>query len=529
MLPVLLYAETHYRFRFFFSYLKKGEPEVIADVPHRLEPGAGIPLLLIVKDADQYPCTLGPVVVSISQRGNIVQEQELLSPPLSIKQPLWWYVYDLPRPDLHGWIDIQVRMTITGNGSSRTYVSDNHRTSSHAPLRVFLSDEHLPREQGLFLGDAHTHSDRTSDMVEFGVPPRAAVRLSQSLGLSFFCVADHSYDLDDSADDYTRNDPALPKWTSLVDEIKQWNSERHEFVIVQGEEVSCRNSHDRNVHLLLFGDERFFHGTGDGAERWLRTRCEYNIEDVLAQKHKHAVAFAAHPGEEVSFLQRVLLGRGTWSEDDTTNGSLAGLQFANGMRGFGFEEGYRLWIRALLAGRHLFCIAGNDAHGNFNRFRQIGVPFFRIRENENQLFGKMRTGVFIRGPFDQPAILESLAKGRSIATDGPVANIVVQGRQTLTSLGSTFVGSEFEIMLSTSSSKEFGEIEEIRLFLGIIGEESERTLFYERSTNHFKYQRSTPIHVSSPCYVRAETHTSALTSCDQSPHFCLTNPIWFTP
>ena len=39
----LLYAETHYRFKYFFSFLKKNEPEILADIPHRLEPNAALP------------------------------------------------------------------------------------------------------------------------------------------------------------------------------------------------------------------------------------------------------------------------------------------------------------------------------------------------------------------------------------------------------------------------------------------------------------------------------------------------------
>ncbi len=529
MLPFLLYAETHYRFKYFFSYLRKREPEVIADAPHRIEPGVTIPLLLIVKDAHKFPATLGPVTITISQHGNIAQELEPITEPLLLNEPLWWKVLELPRQGLSGWLDIAVRMTVTVNNRTTMYISDNYRTSSHAPLRVFLSEEPLPREEGLFLGDAHTHSDRTSDQVEFGVPIKAARQLSHSLGLTFFCVADHSYDLDDTLDDYTRNDPALPKWLSLLDEIKLCNSEEKDFVVVQGEEVSCRNSDGRNVHMLLFGDERFFHGTGDSAERWLRTRCEYSIDDVLNQKHERSVAFAAHPKEPVSLLQRMLLGRGSWTNNDIRDQRLCGIQFANGMKELGFEEGYQFWVRALLAGHRLYCIAGNDAHGNFNRFRQIGVPFLKVRETDNQLFGRMRTGVFVEGPLHQNAILDSLAKGRSIATDGPVANIVVEGKHTPTSLGSKLHGSDFELSLTARSSKEFGNIEEIRLILGIIGEDSERTFLNERPPNQFTYLCSSSIHISSPSYIRAEIQTSHLTSYDQSTHFCLTNPVWLTP
>ena len=56
-LPLFLYAETHYRFKYFFSFLKKQEPELLADAPHRVEPGKDIPILILSKDADRYPCS----------------------------------------------------------------------------------------------------------------------------------------------------------------------------------------------------------------------------------------------------------------------------------------------------------------------------------------------------------------------------------------------------------------------------------------------------------------------------------------
>ena len=34
----LLYAETHYSFKGIYSRLKKKEPEIIADLPHRIDP-----------------------------------------------------------------------------------------------------------------------------------------------------------------------------------------------------------------------------------------------------------------------------------------------------------------------------------------------------------------------------------------------------------------------------------------------------------------------------------------------------------
>jgi len=58
-----LYAETHYRFKYFFSYLKKKEPEIIADMPFRLQAGKLLPILIVIKDADKYPVVIHELIV----------------------------------------------------------------------------------------------------------------------------------------------------------------------------------------------------------------------------------------------------------------------------------------------------------------------------------------------------------------------------------------------------------------------------------------------------------------------------------
>ena len=56
----------------------------------------------------------------------------------------------------------------------------------------------------------------------------------------------------------------------------------------------------------------------------------------------------------------------------------------------------KIWIRLLLDGYHKFIYAGNDAHGNFNMYRQIKTPMLSLYEKKEQLFGEFRTGVFTK-------------------------------------------------------------------------------------------------------------------------------------
>lgn len=529
LLPIVLYAETHYRFRYFFSFLRKREPEIIADAPHRIEPLSPLPILVIIKDAHQFPITLSSVTAVVRQHGRSVAEKELLDSPITINEKIWNRVFTLSLNGVSGWIDCDVVLTVRKGNKTKSYHNDNYRTSSHRPLRIFVSPSPLPRLKHLYFGECHSHSDFSDDQVEFGAPLNASADLCRALGLSFQCVTDHSYDLDDSPENFLRNDPRAPKWKKLKHDVELLNRASKGFILVCGEEVSCRNSENQNVHLLLLGNRSLVLGSGDGAERWLKTRSEYAITDVLRRLGSSTVAFAAHPRERVSLLQRILLGRGQWSSRDFDVVELTGIQILNGKLHDGFLDGYRMWIEELLDGKRLFALAGDDAHGNFNRFRQIGIPFLTIRESGDQLFGKMRTGLFLRSLSEQ-GIIRALRRGSYILSDGPVVNLKVhRSRATASSIGESYLARRCTLILEAHTSEEFGQLQLIKVFQGVIGEKSESIVFSERPQASAHAIRKLKFTIDRECYIRAEAWTSPDQSCDRQSHFCLTNPIWLSP
>jgi hypothetical protein len=528
MLPVFLYAETHYRFRFFFSFLRKQEPEIIADAPHRIEPNQSLPILILVKDAHQFPLKLNQVTIVIQKDGKTVIEKELLNSPIELNEKLFWKVYEVPLVDISGVIECDVLLEINDGKKRLIYHNDNHRTSSHQPLKIFVAPSPLPRFKHLHFGECHSHSSYTDDQVEFGSPLEASTLLSLALGLSFFCVTDHSYDLDDSIDNYLVNDANLPKWSLLQQEVDDQNSKHRDFVIVRGEEVTCRNSKDQNIHLLLLGNRQFFHGSGDGAEQWLKTRSKNSINEILNHVEQPVISFAAHPKERISFLQRLLLRRGKWYQQDFIHSQLTGIQFVNGHISNGFWQGYHQWIEALLEGKKLIILAGDDAHGNFNRFRQIGIPFFKIRETGYQLFGKMRTGVYLKS-LSEESILRAIHSGRTIVTDGPVVNLLIDTQtHKISSIGETVVGNRHSVLLEVSSSIEYGSIDSVKVFMGSTGVK-EIVVISERLSQKYTANRNFSLEIKRKSYIRAEVWTSSSDSYDAQPHFCLTNPIWLDP
>lgn len=284
VVPVFLYAETHYRFKYFFSFLRKHEPEIIADAPHRLDPNTSLPILILVKDANLFPAKLNRIRLVIKSQGSVVREKSLLNSPVEINQKLWWKVFEIDVNGLSGPVECDITFEVNAGNQYRVYHNDNHKTSSHRPMNVYISSTPLPRFQYLHFGECHSHSTYTDDQVEFGSPLGASVHLCKPIGLSFFCVTDHSYDLDDSPDNYLVNDPHVPKWEQLQNEVSDLNSMLTDFTIIRGEEATCFNSAKQNVHMLLLGNKRFFAGKGDGAEHWLNTKSEYFFDEILEKR-----------------------------------------------------------------------------------------------------------------------------------------------------------------------------------------------------------------------------------------------------
>ncbi|MEW5797420.1 MAG: hypothetical protein AB1728_00305 [Bacteroidota bacterium] len=531
--PIFLYAETHYRFKYFFSFLKKPEPEILTDAPHRLDPDKPLPILLLAKDAHVYPFEIISVQITVRQNGKFILS-ETVQPdhPIRIESKYWWKVTEIFFKDdfseTYGHLKVDVEMTIKQNGKIKTILNNNHRTSTKKPLNVYRSRTPLPSIPGWIFGDVHTHSTYTEDQVEFGSPIGASPALCKAMGLSYFCVTDHSYDLDDSIDSYLVNDPTLPKWQDFQSEIADVNHHEQNFAVVRGEEVSCENADGRTVHLLLFGNRKFFHGSGDGAEKWLQTKCEHTVPSVLNNKEMPVAAYAGHPTEEVPFLQSLLLNRGEWTKGDMASTGLDGIQILNGELSDSFRNGLDVWKWLLLKGEKKFIAAGNDAHGNFNRFIQIGIPFFAIKEKETQLFGKMKTALF-SSP-NENAVIAALKRGRSVITNGPFIVIEVETDQNGNGkIGDTVRGEKFILKIKAQTSAEFGRFTSIIVYIGTIGKKEkiliEQNTFPDPYAIHTISEWET---VSSFSYIRAEGFTTDGQGTDRHG-FCYTNPIWISP
>jgi len=524
-----LYAEIHYALPLGLSLVRGDYPEILADLPWRVDPGRPLPVLCLVKDAHRYPVTLDSVAVTVRwPRGGLWKKTFPLGLQ-TLDTRLWHRVLEIPRENFPS-SNISVDVLFVGQRRGRPFRfhNDNYRGLSHAPLRTRLSSEPLPGAAGWYPGDPHVHSSNTEDQVEFGAPPDSIVTMARSLGLRWTAITDHSYDLDDLPGLNFRPDPSLSKWNGLQIAIRQLSDLHPDFIPLLGEEISCGSARGRNVHLLALGTPSFIPGSGDSAERWLRTTPTLSIGQVLEQiRRDGGVAYASHPEEPGSFLERLLLRRGTWSQKDYGRAGLSGLQIWNGHRKGDLGRGRDRWIRLLLQGHRLNIIGGNDAHGNFNRFRQLRLPFLSLRESQDQIFGWVHTYLHCPETLNRSQILRALELGEAVTTDGPfVTFTVLNERGRTASLGSSLRGACFTVDISACSSAEFGALERVDLYRGIIGGKERRIRSYRRGKDFPGiHEARLSAHLDGEgraAYLRIE----AMTGLGDRARRALTNAIW---
>ena len=401
-------------------------------------------------------------------------------------------------------------------------VSDNHRGTSHNALSVNISDDLLPRIGPCLYGETHCHTNYTSDQVEFGASVSSTAHMTAAQGLDFYCATDHSYDMDDFEDNYLKNDPKLKKWENFKIEVQKNNEENRKVLIIPGEEVTVRNSRQQNVHLLVYNSDKFFPGSGDSGEKWFKTYSEAAIADITRTVEHDVACFAAHPAETPPLLQKLFINRGEWQTDDCRVSGLNGLQFINGGENKYKIEGRKLWVEQLLAGYKLIGLAGNDSHGNFSKFRQVGFPFFTMRENDLHLFGKWRTGVYMDDKvMTIKNVLNQMVSGNCFLSNGPALQMKVQSQGAWYPMGSFCIEPSI-LRIELLSTPEFSTLQNIRIFIGDINRSEEKSLFKKEFGDNI-FHTSNEITLSdlpAQGYLRAEVRTL-------DGFESLSNPIWF--
>lgn len=523
--PLFLYAETHFRFfPFFPSLLFKRQPEVVFDVPCRCALQKDLPIMLMVNDVHLFPAEVKDVKVTVSQREKPPVLFNFPSPRFCIvkhelESQATIFIFTIARGRLpQGRIFINCKATLACRGRTIEVLNDNFFSSSQLPFTCFIADEDFPAHGSCSYGDLHIHSQFSQSHVEFGPPVSVIDLAADACGLDFIAITDHSYDLACSLENYLELDKSYSRWRALLSVM----SKPHKTISILGEEISSYNSRNRAVHLCGLGLNKIIPGSADGARR--NAPDTLKLEKAIQSVHSQAgLAIAAHPGSKFGFFQRLLLNRGMWLQSDMAL-ELDAVQAVNNGFNHSWLESKKLWTNELLKGRKLPIVAGNDSHGDFNRYRCIGTPFVAISENFFRHLAFARTGLY-RKVSSQSDVLSAIKAGETFVTSGPFIGISSSEStdRGLISNAEKIVSADGATVVILSSY-EFGKPDNLFVYYGEVGARSERIIFSKRYKDNYKIIDQFPLaSVTKRGYLRAEI--SCLKE-DGASTFAATSPCY---
>ena len=524
LLPIFLYAEIHYHLPFFAGRLYKKQPEIIFDLPYRIQRDF-LPVMLLIKDSGRYPVNLVKVTLILKcPRTKRVLQKYSFSENLTISKKWFTKIYNINVNQFKDqWLEIECIASVKIREHYHVIKNDNYPTLSNGNFKTYIDSEPLPAVDEWIWGDLHCHSSWTEDQVEFGIPAEKISTLAVPMGISFCALTDHSYDLDDLPDSWIKTDPELTKWKKSRKQIKSLNNNSDNFLIIPGEEVSVDNGLGKNIHMAVLNSSKFYFGSGDGFEKLISKASENHYAKILDNLPKVSMAFAAHPQAKPPFLQKFLIKRGVWNQWDSHR-RLSGYQIMNGSLKEDFINGKKNWIQQILKGKKKFIYAGNDSHGNFNRFRQVKLPMWKLHERNYQIFGEHLTAVKSTTTHGVGNLLDDLKKGQVIISNGPFINFTIQDdSKHKAPIGEELLSIPTKSNIAAISTKFFGGLKNIELILGDIKHRKE-FIFSSITLNPGCFRKIFSLKLDNlpdKGYFRMEVHT-------QKDKFALSNPIWYS-
>lgn len=518
-----MYAEMHFRFWVPFSRYFIKEPELIFDMPWRLNPGQQPTVFLIVKDAHLYPTHLKSISIEIFQAGKQMASLNWqLEETIRDRQKEFKFVLEQATlPPGHYQVLPHLRYEVAGK--IREMVVDNYSGIRKTPLGVTVSAEPLPTLPGWVRGDTHVHTSLTTDQIEFGASPENTQLAAQLLGLDFLTATDHSYDLDDYPDDYLTNDPELKKWHQSRKALAELNQNGLP-TIIPGEEISVANGRGATVHLLHYNDPMYHPGNGDSGEEWPKVQSELTIDDVLKRRSPETISVGAHTGYKFSWLQSLLLKRGSWESADHQQEGLNGVQILCGTPAYeAFHASRQLWIEALLQGYKLAVYGGSDGHGNFNRSWHVQLPLWSLATHEDQILGQSRT--LLKSKSVQIGdLIDAMRHRRTALSTGPIGDMILRVKDRHWGIGDVVsIAGEQQLVLNASgmNTAEFGLDLDVSIYSGNL-ESRQETLIHHESFTSGKFEISKTVKVVNRSYYRLEISSEGALW----PGIYVSSPIW---
>jgi hypothetical protein len=506
MLPIIInYAEIHFRYPLIKSKYYQTLPEILTDIPYRLS-SRKIPILLIIKDAHLYPIFIKEIQVFIKTRvenlykkfrANIYNTKSYFSKI---------FYYELPESiEQNQFIDIDITIDCTVSNRDYVFKNDNYLTLERKSFTTYFANSRFPYPKNWFCGESHFHSNYTDDQVEFGSDIKSTSIMAKSIGLDWFFVTDHSYDLDDKTDNYSENDPNIPKWHLMWKDVEEHDS--CDLKIIGGEEISIGNTANQNVHLLHINSKKFIDGKGDSGDSFIHKKPTHSLKDINNLGDENSIFIAAHPFEKVPISQKIILNRGNWKLNDFIISKINYVQAINSDLKNEVYYSVKKWEYLLFHDIKAILIAGNDSHGNFNYMKQIKIPFIKLFISKKQIFGRFMT-IFHHNENDP---IQGLKNKKIIVGNGPFLSFHLESLTEKHFIGEEIDSGQYKLVYKSESTSEFGEIIKIKLIIGSIQNRKKRLIINPPNNYNFKIKHKS--------FIRMELLTNKL-------GFVFTNPIW---
>jgi len=340
------------------------DPYYIIDAPSYIENSKNIiPILAI----DNYNLlNLEGIQILDANNGDNIVASITWNPSLSLfgKTP-FFYVFNLNK---NNFVKVNGIISITANFKLSLW-PDVKKT-----VNVSISSIDVPKINNWYCGDTHLHSNYTDNAVEFGAPIHVTTDAADAMGLDWFTVTDHSFDLDDE----------VGKWSNYKSDCNLFSK------CLIGEEISCRWDVISLSHYLGYDITNLTLGDADDNPIGITYSCEQVVNMV---NNQGGFGYVAHP--MASDLQLNSFYRVKWRNYTYP---FKGLEIWNGnildsdVRSQ-LNEGLGQWKELLLKGRKVFIEAGSDAHGDFNsglgrEMTCCYAPYF----SKDNIFNSLKNG-----------------------------------------------------------------------------------------------------------------------------------------
>ena len=559
-------VETH--FKFFKrqpSFLYKNEPEIIFDCPARISPDKNeIPVYLFIKDFEKFDFSPLNVEIRLVCKGKMLATHnfdEIAKYKRHEKYDLQGFRFSVEKPEISDerlFVYPKLKYKICEAKKSRIQTKiaavDNINTTSKFPFSVFIASQNYPNDEKnpAKFYDLHCHSSHTNDHIEFGAPIKFIADCADFCGLNGVAICDHSYDISCKPENYLEKDENLTHWQDLQDECKE---NYGNIEVYLGEEISVMRNGGNAVHLgaihpktYVWAQENkqtsdspsppasplFIHGTADGARKGYERKSEPTmIEAINSLNEIGSIVFAAHTGEIPNIFHRLFLRRDHWRLEDLQNlpkhSIMPVTQALNGKFDKTWRRARKLWVKLLLSNprqshqKHSTLIAGNDAHGDFNRYRAVSVPFLFVNEDFERHFAKARTGIYGEN------LIDAVKNGQTFISDGPYICVTIKqavpAAEAQNPAEPKTNTANATAKITVKSSKEFGRIAKLWVFSGNCKTQKEYCIYLNLSDETYSYsQEISQNFINSTDYLRAETvceNTSGFKS------FAATSAVFF--